>query len=132
MRWKLSTATVDFTPPGTPVVTPTTPTGTVPAKQDVDVTIASVDGWTANVALPAYDLNTFNKLLAIRAYLVPKTQTPPADADTYLTPPSSDQAFPYGEFDVSPYQGGVNVPIALPQAIPPVPHFLQILLGFDA
>lgn len=132
MRYTLGPAFAATAPTRPPAV-PVAPQGdaAVPTKADVAVVLGKIDevAWTIEVQIPAYDLATSNKLIEVRAYLLP------AGFDG-LVPPTTGQAwvdssFAFSVENVADYQGGANASFSLPD-VPPAKHLGQIVLGFDA
>lgn len=106
------------------------PGGDAPApgvKLDVEEVILEARGSTLRLELPTTTPETHNRLLELRAYLVPHDQQPPVDVDGYL---ASD--LPYALVDVSGFahsEGG-PVSITLPSVDRMVPYFGQLVHGY--
>lgn len=121
MRRKLSAVSFAFTPDPTPVPVPEpAPSG----KLDIDVEFQGIVGNVATFAIPAYDLETHNRLERLTVYLVPGTDHVPTAVEEFEA-----SAYPFVPVEVGAINGG-TVDVTLPAV--EGPHNGRAILDFDA
>ncbi len=105
------------------------PTPVVPVhKSDVTISLPnpSVENGPLPVVIPAYDVNLFNVLAEIRAYLLPVGTAVPATPEDLVA-----SGFRFESADVSTEFGGAAFDMPLP-AVPDGDYVGVTLLGFES
>lgn len=116
-------------PPAIPTLGPAVvPGADAPARLDVQVEITGVDedNGKVGISIPPYELAKYNRLVQVRAYLVPLKDSPPADAPGFFA-----SSYQYAEGDVGQIQVGVKANLNLPD-VPEDDYVGQLVLGFES